>query len=204
MAEISKIKLPNNATYNLRDDVHTWGGRNLVWNSSFIQGSTVSWNNWGNPTTREIVYINGKYYMHIVGTTARWQGYSQNSQTRNLVSYDAIKPGDVLTFSFEAYAKTAGQTACIGVHWLNSEGSIVSQSWWAPAMATTSKRYVLGTATVPDNVTDFNIMVGDNTTSVQELWITNIKAERGNKATDWSPAPEDIAQVDDTELILLS
>jgi hypothetical protein len=47
-------------------------------------------------------------------------------------------------------------------------------------------------------------MVGDNTTSVQELWITNIKAERGNKATDWSPAPEDIAQVDGTELILLS
>ena len=36
-------------------------------------------------------------------------------------------------------------------------------------MTTTSERYVLGTATVPDNVTGFNIMVGDNTTSVQEL-----------------------------------
>ena len=36
MATISKIKLPNNASYDIRDDYSTWGGRNLLQNSSQI------------------------------------------------------------------------------------------------------------------------------------------------------------------------
>jgi hypothetical protein len=32
MATISKIKLPNNASYDIRDDYSMWGGRNLVYN----------------------------------------------------------------------------------------------------------------------------------------------------------------------------
>lgn len=30
MATISNIKLPNNASYNIRDDYSTWGGRNII------------------------------------------------------------------------------------------------------------------------------------------------------------------------------
>jgi len=35
-------------------------------------------------------------------------------------------------------------------------------------------------------------MVGRMTANVQEIWIGEVKLERGNKATDWTPAPEDI------------
>lgn len=40
MAEISKIKLPNNSIYNIRDDVHTWGGRNLLQGSHLVSPTT--------------------------------------------------------------------------------------------------------------------------------------------------------------------
>jgi hypothetical protein len=41
-------------------------------------------------------------------------------------------------------------------------------------------------------------------TSASECWWRDFKLERGNKATDWSPAPEDIAHVNGECLELLS
>lgn len=52
--------------------------------------------------------------MHIVTTTTQFQGYSQNSAAR--AGYGEVQPGDIVTVSFEAYAKTAGQKACVGIH----------------------------------------------------------------------------------------
>lgn len=167
-----------------------------------MQGSVVKWNNWGSPPTRNIVSVNGKYWMHVISNTTQFQGYSQNSPTRG--GYGDIKPGDTLVASFTAYSATAGQKGCIGIHWNKSDGTIASQVWWAPSLTTTATRYILGTAVVPADCVGFNIMVGDNTTTAQELWITDIKLEKGNKATDWSPAPEDIAHVNGECLELIS
>lgn len=187
---ISKIKGTDNTTYDLQDKVSTFGGTNLVWNSNFLSGSTAKWNNWGSPTTRNIVSVNNKYWEHIVTTTAQFQGYSQNSGNRS--GYGEIKAGDIIIGSFMAYGKNGGEVACLGIHWLNSSGSIVSQSWWTATLTTTPTRYVFSTATVPTNGVGFNIMIGDNTSTAQEMWITEIKLEKSNKSTQWTPAPADL------------
>lgn len=203
MALISKIKnTADNSDYNVRDDVHIWGGRNLVWNSSFINGDATKWNNWGSPTTREIVKINGKYWMHVISGTTSFQGYSQNSPTR--AGYGDVQPGDLVMVQYVAYGKNGGETVTLGIHWTNSSGTIISQPWSPHTVTTTPTRYTFGPYEVPANGVGFNVMIGDATTTAQEFWMTEAKIEKGNKATDWSPAPEDIAHVNGTTLELLS
>lgn len=166
------------------------GGRNLVWNSNFQLPINGTWNNWGTPTTREIVTIDGTNWIHIITTASKYQGYQQSEAHRN--GFGEIQAGDKIIFSYDAYSGVDGQQGCIGVHWKNSSGTNVSQNWVLFDLTTTKKRYVTQVFTVPNNAVGFNIMVGQGTAVAQELWITNIKAEKGTKATDWTPAPEDI------------
>lgn len=203
MALISKIKnTADSVDYNIRDDVHTWGGRNLIWNSSFINGDPTKWNYWGTPPTREIVQINGKYWMHVISNTNQYQGYSQNSSTR--AGYGDVQPGDKVMVQYVAYGKNGGETVTLGIHWNNSTGGIISQPWSSHTVTTTPTRYTFGPYEVPANGVGFNVMIGDSTTTAQEFWMTEAKIEKGNKATDWSPAPEDIAHVNGKTLELLS
>lgn len=165
------------------------GGRNLVWDTEWNHVST-RWSDWGSPTTREIVTINGKQWLHLVTTTTSHQGYSQAQDKRN--GYGEIKAGDKVIISYSAYAKTAGQTCTVGCHWRNSSGTIVAQDWFSSTLTTTEKRYISAVFTIPNNAVGFNVMVGDGTANAQELWISQVKIEFGTKATDWTPAPEDI------------
>jgi len=165
------------------------GGRNLVWDTEWNHIST-RWSDWGSPTTREIVIINGKRWLHLVTTASPDQGYSQAQDKRN--GYGEIKAGDKVIISYSAYAKTAGQTCTVGCHWRNSSGTIVAQNWFPSTLTTTEKRYTSGVFTIPNDAVGFNVMVGDGTANAQELWISQVKIEFGTKATDWSPAPEDI------------
>lgn len=170
------------------------GGRNLVWDTEWKHIST-RWSDWGSPTTREIVTINGKRWLHLVTTTTSFQGYSQAQDKRN--GYGEIKAGDKVVISYSAYAKTAGQICTVGCHWRNSSGTIVAQNWFPSTLTTTEKRYISGVFTIPNNAVGFNVMVGDGTANAQELWISQVKIEFGTKATDWSPAPEDVqAEID--------
>lgn len=44
MALISQIKGTDNISYNLRDDVHTWGGRNLALHSKTLDVGSAKTN----------------------------------------------------------------------------------------------------------------------------------------------------------------
>lgn len=41
MATISKIKLPNNASYDIKDDYSVWGGRNILTQSKGEFSGTI-------------------------------------------------------------------------------------------------------------------------------------------------------------------
>lgn len=171
------------------------GGRNLVWDTRWLDIAN-KWSNWGTPTTREIVTDNGKRWLHLVTTATSYQGYSQNQGKRN--GYGEIKAGDKVVISYSAYAKTAGQKCTVGCHWKDSNGTTVAQNWFASELTTTEKRYTSGVFTIPNNAVGFNVMVGDGTANAQELWISQVKIEFGTKATDWTPAPEDVdASIED-------
>lgn len=43
----------------------------------------------------------------------------------------------------------------------------------------------------------YNLITGSDTDTTQLFFVTALKLESGNKATDWSPAPEDICAMTD-------
>lgn len=165
------------------------GGRNLVFDGCF-SNVAAKWSAWGNPTTREIITKNGLSWMHVVSTT-KWQGYSQNRvKRRGSDAYDEIEAG-TYTISVTAYAKAATKLS-IGFHWLKSGvADVTSQDWAVWDVTTVPKRYS-AQITVPANITGFNVMVGMNADTAAEFWMSEVKFEAGNRATDYSPAPEDL------------
>lgn len=62
------------------------------------------------------------------------------------------------------------------------------------SITTEWKRYwVRWNQSVPDPASIKNIIVGRNHSTTNTVYIRAVKFESGNKATDWSPAPEDIS-----------
>lgn len=168
-----------------------WGQENLVWNSNWNVHSTTppeSWVNWNSPPTREIVTIDGKNWLHVISNTGRFQGYSQNWTKRNGVG--ELTANTKITVSFTAKLATAATIAPIGIHWCNSSGTIITQNWTTTALTTSPKRYSF-TYTTPADCVAFNIMVGDDTNTAHEVWITDIKLEFGEIATLWCPNSSD-------------
>ena len=164
------------------------GGRNLVRNGNFSNSTSTSgyWNNWGSPSIREFVTLNGKKWCHIKGTgTAQYQGINQNTGIR-------IEKDTQYTISIRVKGAKDNQIFAIGVHW-NSTSTIIAQSWKYPTVGTTDKIVTATFRTPNTDVNHFNLMLGvSSTTTVYEVYFTDIKLEKGNKATDWTPAPEDV------------
>ena len=215
MALISQIKSTDNATpYNVRDDVHFWGGRNLIWNT--IHPVAAYW-----AFTRGS--IDGEY-IKITPTTSG--GYAKTKVTY-LDYTDTI--GKIYTVSWEAKSTgdTTNYTAApnMGIYFGYSAAARVNNIF-----SSSYDRYIGLTiaSTVPETWTHyfytFNAVDSLFTTGIEEtltagsqlslqfavgksrmpLHIRNVKLELGNKPTDWSPAPEDIAHVNGECLELLS
>lgn len=101
----------------------------------------------------------------------------------------AVQAGDVYTFSF--YAKADGGKVIVYWYYPNQpfefkEISVISTvtNSWARYSATIE---VTGTS-------KYNTMCvrAENSTNTATTWICGLKLERGNRATDWTPAPEDV------------
>lgn len=164
------------------------GGRNLVRNSNFAEGNSAAssfWNNWGNPAIREFITLNNKKWCHIKGTgTALYQGISQNTGI-------PIEKNTQYTISIRVKGAKDNTVFTIGVHW-NTTTAIVTQSWPSCIVGVTEKIVTTTFRTPNADVNRFNLMLGvSSTTTEYEVYFTDIKMEKGNKASDWSPAPED-------------
>ena len=164
------------------------GGRNLVRNSNFAEGNSAAssfWSNWGSPAIREFVTLNNKKWCHIKGTgTALYQGISQNTGI-------PVEKNTQYTISIRVKGAKDNTVFTIGVHW-NTTTAIVAQSWPSQVVGITEKIVTVTLRTPNADVNRFNLMLGvSSTTSAYEVYFTDIKMEKGNKASDWSPAPED-------------
>lgn len=77
-------------------------------------------------------------------------------------------------------------------------------AWVSPAWYTEEKTYIGGyiEITHPDYMLD-NIISPDNAAFVRISYYTQniVKLERGEIATDWSPAPEDLAPIDEQKIL---
>lgn len=174
-------------TYTTKSDFNGLeiGGRNLILNSAFKKGRK-EWSDWGNPTTREIVSSNGKMWAHIVGNKQNYQGFNQWTPA------GSIKEGDHITFSARIKGSAANQRFTVGIHWLNSGNTIISQDWHTFIVDTTENVYTWTVNASGSGCNKLNLMVGVSDPSiVYNVYFTEIMVVKGNKATDWAPAPED-------------
>ncbi|WP_051197421.1 phage tail spike protein [Butyrivibrio sp. MB2005] len=165
------------------------GCRNLVFDGCFANTS-AKWTAWGTPATRETVKIGGKTWLHIVSNT-KWQGLSQNRSKRfGNNDYKEIEPGTYMV-SVMAYAKAATKLS-VGFHWFKTGSTTIESEVWATFDVTTAPKRYSKQITVPANITGFNVMVGMYNDTAAEFWMSELMFEAGNKASAYTPAPEDL------------
>lgn len=149
------------------------GGRNLLLNTGF--NTFNHWIKGGN--TKSLQMVNGWCEVTIGGT---WSGFVQDFIPEKNVEY---------IVSYEAYlVDTVAETALLETDFgTPDQNQTINKT---PAKYSLKLKYP---STSLNGKIDF--MLSNN--EVGKKWrIRNIKLEKGNKATDWSPAPEDMATAD--------
>ena len=156
------------------------GGRNYIRNGNFSDGEN-HWEQWGSPTTKEVVEVSSKHWLHIAGNAdLEFQGVSQ------VLPFMRNEP---LVVSFTAYASAENTALMLLIHQigLNNDPQICN----IYTLGTTPKRYSKMFTSADDATkTTFGLMLGPRK-NANDVYITDIKFERGNRVTDWTPAPED-------------
>lgn len=145
------------------------GGRNLLLNTGFN-----TFNHWiKGSNTKSLQMVNGWCEVTIGG---EWSGFVQEFIPEKNVEY---------IVSYEAYlVDTVAETAVLETDFgTPDQNQTINKT---PAKYSLKLKYP---STSLNGKIDF--MLSNN--EVGKKWrIRNIKLEKGNKATDWSPAPEDI------------
>ena len=170
-------------------------GINLVINSNFSNkaNKAYKWNNWGSPTTREIITKDGKNWAHIVSNKTLYQGYWQ-------VLNDGIEKNTEYIFSVLAYGgkETPKQGISMGLHFNKADETIYQQFWKNNiALSSTPERYTVSFKT--PNIDDLHhiiFMIGVNDTqNIHDIYFTDIKIEKGTVASSWTPALQDLVGI---------
>ena len=178
------------------------GGRNLLLNSSFSEDFT-KWSNGGH----EIVIEDGMLCGHIAGVLATTKNISQSifSQIKDdnltqiytvsadvkLVNYVAGSTNPYVALYLSGKYDNNGTSTFLGATYVggtikaaNSNLPPFNNQGWVRVT------YIFRFAKKPTSM-NFYIYSRD---WEGDLYYRNVKLERGNKATDWTPAPEDTTQ----------
>ena len=185
---------------NVRNSIPTSiGGRNYISNSNFAK-DMENWelprlNNSGlNWQKGHAIYHFGRG-LHIWGTP--------NGEYKGLGTIPfslTAKQGEKITVSMDLGkdALTAHSILFIGLHYI-VDNDMVSQQWQTLDLATQNfevKKYkrISKTFTVSADMNKCRLMIHAQNNKLINFYIDNIKLEKGDIATDWTPAPEDVEQ----------
>ena len=184
---------------NVRNSIPTsLGGRNYIPNSNFAK----DFKNWEDKLTNSgLNYDKGHAIthfgrgLHIWGTpNADYKGFSS-------VPFDlTAAQGEKLTLSMDLGKDFLNNYSILDValHYIDRD-TILGQEWQKIDLATqgfVAKKYkrISKVFTVPSNITKCRVMIYAVNRQVTNFYIDNIKLEKGDIATDWTPAPEDDQQ----------
>lgn len=186
-----KISLDVSKTYSTKEEVENIqvGGRNLLVKTN--QGKTK----WAN------AYANGSYSCESVnwnGTnavkmscatpTTSWRMFMFNGLLEN---FDKLEPSAIYTLSYDVIGN-------VNVGFSNLWDSDATHSIMASAQETVIKKtygfHYIVNITLKDALNKSKQLVyfKNNLKAGESVIIANLKLEKGNKATDWTPAPEDV------------
>ena len=185
---------------NVRNSIPTSiGGRNYIPNSNFAK-ELENWemarlNNSGLNWQKGHAITNFGRGLHIWGTP--------NGDYKGLVTIPfslTAKQGEKLTLSMDLGKDALTQNAIlyIGLHYV-VDNDIVSQQWQTLDLATQNfevKKYkrISKTFTVSADMNRCRLMIHTQNNKLINFYIDNIKLEKGDISTDWTPAPEDVEQ----------
>ena len=170
---------------------------NLLPNSNFNQGF-AKWEdkltNSGLNHSFDHANIHFGRGLHIYGTAnADYKGLS--SVAFNLIA----KQGDKLTLSMDLGKDALTQNAPLrlALHYIDDKDVIVGQEWQTLDLATQNfevRKYkrISRVFTVQKDIRKCRVMIYATTSQLINFYIDNIKLERGEVATEWSPAYEDL------------
>lgn len=150
------------------------GGRNLIINSNLSRALT----NVTNDGCSNMTVVSDSVYGHALKFTA------VNQRRVFWATSNVWVKGETYVVSFVAKSSVAGQK-------IRPSSSVAD--WGDDVTLTTSyARYTT-------KITSWDTNAGGTlsfscTNAVGDITITNVKLEVGNKATDWTPAPEDVSQ----------
>lgn len=174
------------------------GGRNYIPNSNFAK-DLENWemarlNNSGLNWQKGHAITHFGRGLHIWGTPNG--DYKGLGTMFNLTA----KQGEKLTLSMDLGkdALTAHSILFIGLHYI-VDNDIVSQQWQTLDLATQNfevKKYkrISKTFTVTADMNRCRLMIHTKPNQLINFYIDNIKLEKGDISTDWTPAPEDVEQ----------
>ena len=163
------------------------GGRNLLLGTN--QGVT----NWDVPvlgTLSETVCLGANGMKLTVPADTNNGGMRYTGVKTSVLEADTD-----YVLSFDLLANKAFNINTIDL--MLKDGTAMTSTKTITTVANTWTRYVLKLHTLADGFTDgdkelYFWITADGRTAGTELSIVNLKLEKGNKSTDWSPAPEDI------------
>ena len=184
---------------NVRNSIPTSiGGRNYIPNSNFAK-ELENWemarlNNSGLNWQKGHAITHFGRGLHIWGTPNG--DYKGLGTMFNLTA----KQGEKLTLSMDLGKDALNNNAIlsIGLHYV-VDNDIVSQQWQTLDLATQNfevKKYkrISKTFTVTADMNRCRLMIHTQNNKLINFYIDNIKLEKGDISTDWTPAPEDVEQ----------
>ena len=157
------------------------GGRNLLANSDFSENSLSKW--MGSQDKNYTLSIENSE-LKIVGLQGRTSAELNNSWNTAwyVAPYSFNAAGDY-TISFDAYALKACTL------YFRANYYTYPTYGGAVQIGTEKKRY---SVVFKNNTNENSRLLGFVFSVATTLYLDNIKLELGNKATDWTPAPEDV------------
>lgn len=177
------------------------GGRNLLGNSSFSEtlnmtGMSYTWCN----AVTELKIDNGTGHLITPSTGNNNNGaiWFWNNTQPSTISF-----GDTITFSVDLKGVSESDNTTISIHsnFKNNKGD-----WWYSNgnnrtdtifNVTEEWKRISVTYKLPETKDEsmlyFMLGVGIHGSLNSDIYFRNLKLEKGNKASDWSPAPEDVA-----------
>ena len=185
---------------NVRNSIPTSvGGRNYIPNSNFAKDLE----NWELPRLNNsgLNWEKGHAIHHFGRGLHIWGTPNGDYKGLGTIPFSlTAKQGEKLTLSMDLGkdALTAHSILFIGLHYV-VDNDIVSQQWQPLDLATQNfevKKYkrISKTFTVTADINRCRLMIHTKPDQLINFYIDNIKLEKGDIATDWTPAPEDVEQ----------
>lgn len=179
-------------TYTTKDDFNGLeiGGRNLLKHSSMIGEKLICDNYFicNNCNIQE--YTNDGF--HIITPT---EGNANNGIAFAFDNFTImeINGGDTITFSCDIKGTSDSHAPFVSIH-------ISDNNWYGSGVVqkntdvsiTKDWQRVSVTITTPTGLTKNHMWLAIHGNHQSDLYVRNFKLEKGNKPTDWTPAPEDV------------